>query len=274
MTPPRLLARFFLITVMAVAVTVAAVPALHSETATATHLQCESMENPLGIDIAHPRFSWWMEGDARGAKQSAYEIQVASSVEALSKSEADVWDSEKIGNSESVNVPYSGPELKSRRRYFWRVRVWDQDGKTSPYSAIQWWEMGLLAREDWKAEWISRNDAVARGDEEAGAKWIWMAKEPAKPVVREHGFRFGFELGETPRAATLLITGKENIATWVNGKIVLRKSGYTPYGTRTPWGRMRVVDVEKELRKGENVIAAEAILDPSDVSDAGLIAVP
>ncbi len=273
MTPPRLLARFFLITVMAVAVTVAAVPALHSETATATHLQCESMENPLGIDIAHPRFSWWMEGDARGAKQSAYEIQVASSVEALSKSEADVWDSEKIGNSESVNVPYSGPELKSRRRYFWRVRVWDQDGKTSPYSAIQWWEMGLLAREDWKAEWISRNDAVARGDEEAGAKWIWMAKEPAKPVVREHGFRFGFELGETPRAATLLITGKENIATWVNGKIVLRKSGYTPYGTRTPWGRMRVVDVEKELRKGENVIAAEAILDPSDVSDAGLIAV-
>src|SRR5579859_1676310 len=168
MTRQRSAMRPFLIASVITAIVLLNGSALQAEIGAPTHPRCESMDNPLGIDVVHPRFSWWMQNEARGAKQSAYQIQVASSEEGLSKGEADVWDSEKIENSESVNVPYGGAELKSRRRYFWRVRVWDQDGKPSPYSAIQWWEMGLLAKEDWKAEWISRNDAVARGDEEAG----------------------------------------------------------------------------------------------------------
>src|ERR1700675_4590649 len=264
---------FFLVYVLGIELSSLFAPMLRADPGAPSQLRCESMDNPLGIGSARPQLSWQMQDGRRGAKQTAYQIQVAGSLEALGNGTADIWDRSKIDKYISVNIPYGGPGLKSRRRYFWRVRVWDQDGLASPYSAIQWWEMGLLAKEDWKAEWISRNDAVARGDEEAGAKWIWMTKEPAKPIVREHGFRFSFELGDTPRQATLLITGKENIETWVNGQIVLKKSGYTLYGTRIPWGRMRVVDVEKQLRKGKNVIAAEAILDRTDVNDAGLIAV-
>ena len=64
----------------------------------------------------------------RGAKQTAYEIRVASSSDALAKSKADVWDSGKVESDQSINVAYAGPELKSRQRYYWQVRVWDQQG--------------------------------------------------------------------------------------------------------------------------------------------------
>ncbi len=43
------------------------------------HLQCESMPEPLGIDIAHPRLSWQLRDSRRGARQTAYEVRVASS---------------------------------------------------------------------------------------------------------------------------------------------------------------------------------------------------
>ena len=247
-------------------------PLLRGEVGAPAHLQCESMENPLGIDVTKPRFSWWMQDDERGAKQSAYQIQVASSAETLKKGTADVWDSEKVESAGSVNVAYAGPELKSRIRYYWRVRVWNLDGKSSSYSATQWWEMGLLTKSEWKAQWISRDVPVTRRDEESGAKWIWAANEPAKPVSKSHGFRFHFTLGDVPREATLMITAKENLVAWINGQEVLKKSEHTLYGPKVPWGRMRVAKIGQQLRKGENIIAAEAILDPTDASDPGLIA--
>jgi alpha-L-rhamnosidase len=139
-------------------------PSLLADAGAPTNLLCESMQNPLGIGIVTPRFSWWLQDDRRGAKQTAFQILVASSPEALKNEAADVWDSGKVQAADSVNVSYGGPKLKSRLRYYWQVRVWDQNAQASPYSAASWWEMGLLATEDWKANWISRNDELARED--------------------------------------------------------------------------------------------------------------
>src|SRR5262249_16955239 len=103
-------------------------------------LQCESLKEPLGMDVAHPRFSWKLADTRRGAKQSAYEIQVASSDTKLAADKPDVWDSGKIVSEASLNVPYAGPALGASRRYYWRVRVWDKDGKPYPPSAPSWCE--------------------------------------------------------------------------------------------------------------------------------------
>src|SRR5437016_3084185 len=203
MTQLRVLSCFFVMPVILFVNSLLLSPAsLLAEAGAPTNLLCESMQNPLGIGIASPRFSWWLQDDRRGAKQTAFQIMVASSLETLKSGTADVWDSGKVQGAESVNVPYGGPKLKSRLRYYWQVRVWDQDAQASSYSPGSWWEMGLLATEDWKANWISRNDELSREDVGSGAKWIWMANEPAKPVVREHGFRFHFTLSETPQKAT------------------------------------------------------------------------
>ena len=92
------------------------------------------MENPLGIDIAHPLLSWQLQDTRRGARQTAYQIRVASSADTLAQ--GDVWDSGPVNSAQSVNVAYAGPALASRRRYYWQVRVWDQQGQASAYSCL------------------------------------------------------------------------------------------------------------------------------------------
>src|ERR1700730_5390703 len=48
-----------------------------------SHLQCEAMQEPLGIDITTPRLSWQLRDSRRGARQTGYAIRVASSAELL-----------------------------------------------------------------------------------------------------------------------------------------------------------------------------------------------
>src|SRR6516225_6154096 len=111
-----------------------------SATLLPSHLRCESLEEPLGIDITRPQLSWQLQDTRRGVKQTAYEILVASRAELLEAGKTDVWDSGRIESAESAGVAYEGPALKSGQRYYWRVRVWDQDEKLSPYSDASWWE--------------------------------------------------------------------------------------------------------------------------------------
>ncbi len=115
-------------------------------------LRCEYLVNPLGIDQALPRLSWQSESSTRNWKQSAYEILVATSPEKLAANQADVWDSGKKASADSVGIPYAGPTLESRHRYYWKVRTWDSSGTLSESSEPAWWEMGLLHSSDWKSQ--------------------------------------------------------------------------------------------------------------------------
>jgi alpha-L-rhamnosidase len=242
-----------------------------------SHLQCESMTEPLGIDIVHPQLSWQLQDSRRGARQTAYEIRVAGSAEALAQDHADVWDSGKVDSDRSVNVPYGGPAVGSRRRYYWQVRVWDLQGQPSPYSAATWWEMGLLSPQDWKAKWITRDMPLERGDYESAPKWIWVANDNAlsNATPGKHDFRLRLDLKGKPKAATLFITAKDNVAAWVNGKQVLVESPMGNFGrARDPWGYFRVILVGKLLNSGANSLAAEAIVqkDHERPPQAGFIA--
>src|SRR5215471_21727119 len=42
-------------------------------------LRCEYAVDPLGVDSQNPRLFWTVSGNARGARQTAYQILVASS---------------------------------------------------------------------------------------------------------------------------------------------------------------------------------------------------
>ena len=89
-----------------------------------SHLRCENRENPLGTDAANPRLSWWMEGDARGLRQTAYRILVSSDPDKLAKENGDLWDSGRITSDSSSAVRYKGRELKTGQPYFWKVMAW------------------------------------------------------------------------------------------------------------------------------------------------------
>jgi alpha-L-rhamnosidase len=119
------------------------------------NLRCEYLANPLGIDSPAPRLSWIINSTRRGEMQTAYQILVASSANLLSKDQGDLWDSGKVSSDESAQIAYSGSLLGSRQSCFWKVRVWDRDGKPSDWSQPASWSMGLLQPADWSAKWIT-----------------------------------------------------------------------------------------------------------------------
>jgi alpha-L-rhamnosidase len=116
-------------------------------------LRTEYATNPIGIDEPAPRLSWMLHADRRGTRQSAYEIRVAASADALGS--APTWTSGKVASDESVNRPYAGPQLEAGRRYHWQVRAWDERGQPSAWSTPAFWETGLMAPSGWKAKWIA-----------------------------------------------------------------------------------------------------------------------
>ncbi len=114
------------------------------------------------VDTESPRLSWELNSDVRGQVQSAYQVLVATSPELLAEGEADLWDSEQVRSNVTNQVEYAGKPLQSRNVCFWKVRSWDKDGEPGSWSPIASWEMGLLDKTEWQAEWIG-NDLTALG---------------------------------------------------------------------------------------------------------------
>src|SRR5690349_3507890 len=95
------------------------------------HLRCEQLDNPLGIDVKIPRFSWQIISRINDTRQTAYQILVASSKTLLDKNEGDIWNPGKVNSSTSILVPFAGKPLSGRNQYFWKVKVYTNKGETA-----------------------------------------------------------------------------------------------------------------------------------------------
>ena len=114
-----------------------------------THLRCEYLKNPLGIDFVKPRLSWILESSEQGLKQTAYRIIVSSSEENINKDIGDLWDSGKVKSDRTNQIVYEGKELHSRMKCYWKVFVWDNNRIMKESSGDSFWTMGLMDEEDW-----------------------------------------------------------------------------------------------------------------------------
>jgi alpha-L-rhamnosidase len=119
---------------------------------TVSDLSVNYRKNPVGIDDLQPRLSWRITSDTRGFVQNAYQIQVAYLPDFLSEI---VWDTEKVESDLNVHIEYRGPVLKSRTRYYFRVRVWNRQGNASEWSEPGHWETAFLSAGEWRASWIT-----------------------------------------------------------------------------------------------------------------------
>src|SRR5512133_840025 len=104
-------------------------------------LLTENLTDPVGIDALHPRSSWQMVSELRNVMQSAYEMKVM-----LGKKT--IWNSGKEVTSQSVFIPYNGPDLQSGHKYYWQVRIWDNHGKSSAWSKVASFLVGFLEKTD------------------------------------------------------------------------------------------------------------------------------
>lgn len=87
----------------------------------------EHLENPLGVDVQHPRFSWMPDSTCEARRQMSWHLVVAlDSISALQMHGNLVSD--RRVQDDCVLTRYEGAPLKPRTKYYWRV-VSDYGGK-------------------------------------------------------------------------------------------------------------------------------------------------
>jgi alpha-L-rhamnosidase len=119
-------------------------------------LLVNAKENPSTIESEQPLFSWILNVEGLNKSQSAYHVLVASSEDKLNENEADLWNSNKVSSSKSSFVNYEGKTLGATQKYFWKVRIWDEDDSVSNWSDVQEFEMGLMNEANWgDSKWIT-----------------------------------------------------------------------------------------------------------------------
>ena len=136
------------------------------------NLKCEYLSNPEGVDMPDPRFYWQLESEVNGQFQTAYQLLVASSQEKLDKNVGDAFDSGIVKSNRTTHIVYKGKELQPASDYFWKVKVWDKNKKSSDWSSTARFSTGLFRLEDWKgARWIAW-----KPQQEWEADW-WQRKD-------------------------------------------------------------------------------------------------
>jgi len=191
--------------------------------------------NPVGIDNRQPRFSWKIIPIGKNIMQTAYFLRVSTD-EKFSSSKI-IWQSGKVESDESILHLYQGPDLKSGQRYFWQVKIWDNEGKESKWSTVAYWEMGLLSKSEWKA------------------KWIEMEGDTLRYSPSPH-FRKEFSITKSIASARIYVTSHGFYELQLNGKKVgdqVLTPGWTSYSKRLQY---QVYDITDNLSKGNNAIAA------------------
>lgn len=188
-----------------------------------TSLKVNRMSSPQGVADSTPSLSWIMENPSRGIVQTAYEISVYEGSQRI-------WNTGKVVSDTSTGVEYAGPALKSGTRYQWQVRVWDNTGKASKWSARAEWLSGMLSPSEWQAKWIEPTEQGS-----------------ASPLLRRE-----FTLSKPVASAVAYITAHGMYEAAINGAKVgdaLYAPGWTSYHHRLQY---QAYDVTDMLVKGKN----------------------
>lgn len=122
-----------------------------------TDLQCEYLDNPLGVDCPSPRFTWKISSSE--IAQSAFQIMVSTDSAQLSHNKAEMWDSGKI-DSDSCLITYKGQPLQPFTKYYWKVTVWNNKDIQSKPSQIASFETGLMSSDNWQGKWIYDGQSI------------------------------------------------------------------------------------------------------------------
>ena len=207
----------------------------------ATHLRTEYLVDPIGVDCAAPRLRWEVacaDPSLRGVRQSACRIVVRG------PSGKTVWDSGKIPSNGSPCTEYAGKPLAALCGYRWRVRVWDEKGSASPWSAQAGWTMGPAAAgpRGWRAcAWVG---PLIDPD------WKELAAQPSSLI------RKSFVVEKPVERAVLYASALGVYEARMNGKRVgdaLLSPEWTDYRTRVQY---QGYDVTALIQPGENVMGA------------------
>lgn len=194
--------------------------------------------DPLGYGEADVQFSWKLPSESSGLRQSAYQL-VCASEPMLLEEEPDLWDSGWVDSPQSLFIDYDGELLGSRACVFWKVRYRSGDGEISSWSPPASFELALLERDDWEAE------------------WIWLSETDPAESPPAPCFRKVFEVADKPvEKARLYATARGIFELKLNGLRVSEdyfQPEWTDYSKRSLYV---TYDVTGSLHPGQNAIGA------------------
>jgi hypothetical protein len=219
-----------------------------------TNLRCEYRQNPLGVDVAHPKFSWELQSSQQSVVQAVYRILVADDPALLQKNEGNTWDSKKINSRTSIQVEYSGKVLQPAKKYFWKVMIWDNKGNVTAWSNHAWWQMGLLTTKDWNdAKWIGYEEindtSIIVPLVHGNGKRSWGPRKDILPELRKI-----FSVNKEIKNATVFICGLGQFELRINGNKVgdhFLDPGWTYYSKHALYVSF---DITGMLQQGKNAI--------------------
>lgn len=200
-------------------------------------LTCEYRQNPLGIDAPCPRLSWMVTGTSRNLRQSAYEIVVSSAP----NGNGNIWESGKVNSPDNIHIAIEGSPLRSFTRYWWKVRVYGADGKVSAWSALNWFETGVMTPDDWAGNWIGDGSSTPDKPED-------FFKDDPMPL-----FRKSFPATGKIVSARLYISGAGYYEAYINGQKLgtqVLDPGWTTYHKSVLYA---VHDITPLMKPGQNV---------------------
>jgi alpha-L-rhamnosidase len=218
-----------------------------------THLQIENRTNPLGVDNIKPALNWQLQSGQKNVLQTAFQILVSDDESQLQKNIGNIWDSKKVAASTSIQVEYKGKQLSSTKKYFWKVKVWDNKGSVAE-SAIAYWQMGLLNSLDWaKAKWIGYDEPVDSlriyPHVHLNGKRSWGPRRNVLPMMRKE-----FEVKKKIKSATAYICGLGHFEMYLNGNKIgdhFLDPGWTNYAKQAQYVTF---DITRDLQQGKNAV--------------------
>ena len=215
----------------AVLVVAALVQLVASEPLPPFNLKCEN--NLVGLSLKQslfvtdnptPRFSWSVAHSGRSTQSKAFQVWVGrdGSLSSL------LWDSGTVYN-QANGIKYGGPPLESGIHYYWKVRWWDQEGKSVESEETGHFMTGILDPTQWEiAKWITSPNSIKNA-----------------PLLSQT-----FAVGSDVTQAALFISGLGFYKVSVNGQDLNSRSdppialtpGWTNYEVRVPYVTYSVTD--------------------------------
>ena len=224
------------------------------------NLRCDARVNPLGLGDTAPRLSWQLQSGGtgtayRGETQTAYEIQVGSSAGAF-----DLWDSGMVASA-NTDIVYGGQPLTRGKQVYWQVQVRDGNGNQSAWSAPAQWTMGLLAANDWTAQWVGYDAAYILTPQQAtnnalfntiGLSWISYSGQTAESGSYNSALRKQVILpaGQTFTNAVVALYADNACNVYVNGQEMTNSA--------LRWEATARINVTPWLHPGTNELALNA----------------
>ena len=203
--------------------------------------------SPIGIDTV-PVFSWENTGTGFGRSMTAYRVIVSQNKNNADKKKGDMWDSGKTESKNNFDISYGGTELASRTEYFWRVGIWDENGRET-WSETASFETGILNFEEWHgAEWITAD--VEELFSLKNVKWIWRTVDNFSKIPMETVcFRKTIEINKPVKNALLGVTADDSFSAYINDEKRISAEN---------WRSGDFTDVTADIKQGTNVIAVSA----------------